>query len=184
MKTLPTNLVGLVLLAPSVHRDRRGSFHESFRASTFEELGIEVSFVQDNQSRSARGVLRGLHFQVGAGQAKLVRCARGSIVDIAVDVRPGSPTFGQWEAFQLDDVNCHQLFIPVGFAHGFQVTSEIADVAYKCSSYYDPASEMTIRWDDPDIGIAWPIPDPALSARDEQAPLLRDTAGLIHFADD
>ena len=185
MKAVETGIAGLLILEPHVFEDDRGFFMETYNNRVFSELtGLDVDFVQDNHSRSSRNVLRGIHYQIKHAQGKLVRVTSGSVFDVAVDLRKSSPTFGQWEAFQLDDVRCHQLFIPVGFAHGFQVTSNIADVTYKCSSYYDPDSEMTIRWDDPDIGIPWPIPEPALSARDEQAPFLRDTAGLIHFADD
>jgi dTDP-4-dehydrorhamnose 3,5-epimerase len=173
VERLPTRLDGLVLIAPAVHRDSRGFFHETYRRDVYANLGVGVEFVQDNHSRSTRGVVRGMHFQVGSGQAKLVRCARGSILDVVVDIRRASPTFGQWEAFTLDDENLHQLFVPVGFAHGFCVTSEVADVVYKCSSYYDEELERGIRFDDPAIGIEWPA-DLELhpSERDSTAPAL------------
>ena len=173
MKRLYTRLDGLVLIEPAVHPDSRGFFHETYRRDLHTGLGVDVEFVQDNHSRSTRGVVRGMHFQIGAGQAKLVRCARGSILDVAVDIRRRSPTFGEWEAFELDDENLHQLFVPVGFAHGFCVTSEVADVVYKCSSYYDGELERGIRFDDPAIGIEWPSGlELQPSERDATAPAL------------
>jgi dTDP-4-dehydrorhamnose 3,5-epimerase len=182
MRALDTRLDGLVLLEPDVHGDGRGFFLESYRENLWAEHGVGDAFVQDNHSRSRRGVVRGMHFSVGDGQAKLVRCARGTILDIAVDLRRGSPTFGGWEAFELDDDSARQLYIPVGFAHGFCVLSELADVTYKCSTYYDGAVERGFRYDDPDVGIAWPQ-DMALlvSERDMQAPLLREIAGELPF---
>jgi dTDP-4-dehydrorhamnose 3,5-epimerase len=182
VKRLPTRLDGPVLIEPTVLPDSRGFFHETYRRNAWAELGVEVDFVQDNHSRSGRGVVRGMHFQVGDGQAKLVRCARGSILDVVVDIRRGSPTFGEWEAFELDDERLLQLFVPVGFAHGFCVTSDVADVVYKCSSYYDGAIERGIRFDDPDVGIAWPAGiELQPSERDATAPLLRDAAPEIPF---
>jgi dTDP-4-dehydrorhamnose 3,5-epimerase len=182
MERLPTRLEGLVLLAPTVHGDDRGFFVETYRADVWAAEGVPTEFVQDNHSRSTRGVVRGMHFQVGSGQAKLVRCARGAILDVVVDIRRESPTFGEWEAHDLDDERLLQLFVPVGFAHGFCVTSEIADVVYKCSSYYDGDLERGIRYDDPDVGIAWPE-DVELhpSTRDVEAPLLRDIAAELPF---
>jgi len=182
VKRLPTRLEGPVLVEPTVFPDSRGFFHETYRRDTFHSLGIDADFVQDNHSRSTRGVVRGMHFQIGAGQAKLVRCARGSILDVIVDIRRKSPTFGQWEAFELDDERLLQLFVPVGFAHGFCVTSEIADVVYKCSSYYDGELERGIRYDDPEVGIEWPE-DVELhpSARDAEAPLLSQIAAELPF---
>ena len=175
MERVDTRLEGPILLRPAVHGDARGFFQETYRRSAFAELGIDADFVQDNHSRSGRGVVRGMHFQTGAGQAKLVRCARGAIFDVVVDIRRGSPTFGRWEAFELDDERHLQLFIPVGFAHGFCVTSEVADVVYKVTSYYDEALERVIAYDDPDVGIAWPAGVELLpSERDASAPLLRD----------
>ena len=176
-----TTLDGLVLIEPVVHGDTRGFFQETYREDAFAELGISVDFVQDNHSRSGRGVLRGLHFQIGEGQAKLVRCARGAIYDVVVDLRRGSPTFGEWEAHQLDDERGLQLYVPVGFAHGFCVTSEVADVIYKCSSYYDPALERGIAFDDPDVGIEWPDLDLTVSERDRTAPRLAEIAGELPF---
>ncbi len=175
VEPLPTALDGPVLLQPALHGDTRGFFLEIYRRSRFEELGIGCDFVQDNHSRSSRGVVRGMHFQLGEGQAKLVRCARGEILDVIVDIRPGSPTFGQWEAHHLDDQSGRQLFVPVGFGHGFCVLSEVADVTYKCSSYYDPELERGFAFDDPDVGIEWPA-ELALvpSERDRRAPRLAD----------
>jgi dTDP-4-dehydrorhamnose 3,5-epimerase len=182
MRALDTRLDGLVLLEPRVHGDGRGFFLESYRANVWAEHGVDDVFVQDNHSRSRRGVLRGMHFAIGDGQAKLVRCARGTILDVAVDLRRESPTFGRWEAFELDDVGARQLYIPVGFAHGFCVLSEIADVTYKCSTYYDGAVERGFRYNDPDVGIPWPQ-DMALlvSERDIEAPLLHEIAGELPF---
>ena len=180
MEVIPTRLDGPVLLRPVVHRDARGFFHESYRRSVFAELGIDDDFVQDNHSRSSRGVLRGMHFQ--DGMAKLVRCARGAIVDALVDIRRGSPTFGQWEAFELNDENLHQLYAPVGFAHGFCVLSESADVVYRCSSYYDPELEGGIHYADPDVGIAWPEGlEWTVSERDANAPTLAEVADALPF---
>ncbi len=140
-------------------------------------------FVQDNHSRSSRGVVRGMHFQIGDGVAKLVRCARGSIVDVAVDLRAGSPTYGRWDAAELDDQNMRSLYVPIGFAHGFCVTSEVADVVYKQSAYYDAAVERGIAWDDPDLAISWPLPLDQLtvSERDAAAPRLADIAAELPF---
>lgn len=172
-----------MLVEPTVHGDSRGFFHETYRRDAYARLGVDADFVQDNHSRSTRGVVRGMHFQVGAGQAKLVRCARGSIVDAVVDIRRGSPTFGEWEAFELDDERLRQLYVPVGFAHGFCVTSEQADVVYKCSSYYDGELERGIRFDDPDVGVAWPAGiELRPSERDATAPLLRDVADALPFS--
>lgn len=184
MRRLPTRLDGLVLIAPTVHRDGRGFFLESFRADDLAQLGIECIWVQDNHSRSARGVLRGLHFTIGTGQAKLVRAARGAVVDVAVDLRRGSPTYGQWESHRLDDVDHHAIFLPVGFAHGFCVVSDVADVVYKCSDYYDGARERGIAFDDPDVGVEWPDLPLTISDRDRDAPLLRDVADELPFVYD
>jgi dTDP-4-dehydrorhamnose 3,5-epimerase len=183
MRRLPTRLDGPVLLEPRVHADARGFFLESYRESTWREHGVDVTrWVQDNHSRSARGVLRGMHFALGEGQAKLVRCGRGRILDVVVDLRRGSPTHGEWEAAELSDENARQLFVPVGFAHGFCVLSEVADVLYKCSSYYDPAVERGIAYDDPDLGIAWPDGlELVVSDRDRHAPRLREVAGELPF---
>jgi dTDP-4-dehydrorhamnose 3,5-epimerase len=173
VKRLATRLEGPILLAPMVRGDERGFFQETYRRNLFAELGIYDEWVQDNHSRSRRGVVRGMHFQ--PGMAKLLRCPRGAILDVLVDIRPGSPTFGRWEAFELNDETHLQLYAPDGFAHGFCVLTEVADVVYKCSAYYDPVAESGFRFDDPDVGIAWPA-DLALqpSARDREAPLLRE----------
>ena len=181
MQAKATALEGALLLDPTVHGDARGFFQETYREDAFAELGIEAEFVQDNHSRSQRGVLRGMHFQVGDGQAKLVRCARGAIHDVIVDLRRGSPTYGEWEAHQLDDERHLQLYVPVGFAHGFCVTSDVADVIYKCSTYYDPELERGIAFDDPDLGIEWPAIDVVVSERDGQAPRLADIADELPF---
>jgi dTDP-4-dehydrorhamnose 3,5-epimerase len=171
MRTLDTELDGPTVLAPAVHGDERGFFVETFRASTLADLGVDVAFVQDNHSRSRQGVVRGMHFQ--PGQAKLVRCARGAILDVLVDIRRGSPQFGQWEAYQLDDVSHHQLFVPDGFAHGFCVLSELADVTYKVTTYYDPATESGFSYEDPEVGIEWPDAESLVgSERDRGAPPL------------
>jgi dTDP-4-dehydrorhamnose 3,5-epimerase len=172
---------GPVLIEPAVHGDARGFFVETYRAEVLAERGIVHDWVQDNHSRSARGVLRGLHFAVDPGQAKLVRCARGSIRDIVVDLRVGSPTFGGWEAAELDDVRHAQLYVPIGFAHGFVVTSEVADVVYKCSAYYDGAKERALAWDDPDVGIDWGVAEPLVSDRDRTAPRLRELQADLPF---
>jgi dTDP-4-dehydrorhamnose 3,5-epimerase len=173
MRRVETRLEGPLLIEPVAHGDARGFFCETYRKNVLAELGVHDEFVQDNHSRSRRGVLRGMHFQ--PGQAKLVRCARGAIVDVIVDIRPGAPSFGSWEAFPLDDEAHHQLYVPDGFAHGFCVTSEVADVIYKVSSYYDPAAESGFRFDDPEVGIEWPAEiEFEVSARDRGAPLLSE----------
>lgn len=170
---MQTRLDGTAVIDPTVHVDERGFFVETFRASTLAELGVRDEWVQDNHSRSRRGVLRGMHFQ--PGMAKLVRCARGAILDVVVDIRAGSPTFGRWEAHELDDERHRQLYVPDGFAHGFCVLSEEADVLYRCSAYYDAELESGFRFDDPDVGIEWPANvELTLSARDRGAPLLRE----------
>jgi dTDP-4-dehydrorhamnose 3,5-epimerase len=182
VKSLPTSLDGLIVLEPTIHGDSRGWFQETYRQNMLADLDITDTFVQDNHSRSARGVLRGLHFQIGdRPQAKLVRCARGAIWDVAVDLRRGSPTYGRWEAWQLDDERGLQLYIPVGFAHGFVVVSDVADVVYRCSDYYDPAGDSGIRFDDPDVAVEWPGGPHSVSDRDAQAPLLADIADQLPF---
>jgi dTDP-4-dehydrorhamnose 3,5-epimerase len=181
VRVLPTALEGPLLIEARVHGDARGFFQETYRRSRLAEVGVDCDFVQDNQSRSSRGVLRGMHFQIGEGQAKLVRCARGAVLDVVVDIRQGSRTYGEWEAHQLDDERLRQLYVPVGFAHGFCVTSDVADVVYKCSSYYDPALERGFRYDDPDVGIEWPGLELQVSERDSDAPLLREVAPALPF---
>jgi len=177
-------LPGLVAIEPSVYPDERGFFCETYRRAWHEEAGLPPDeFIQDNHSRSARGVVRGLHFQVGAGVAKLVRCARGRIVDVAVDLRRGSPTYGRWEAVELDEQSMRQLYVPVGFAHGFCVLSDVADVMYKQTAYYNAEVERGIAWDDPEIGVQWPLPSQELSvsARDAAAPRLSEIADDLPF---
>ncbi len=178
---LETELDGLVLVEPQVHGDERGFLLESFSARAWKALGVDAEFVQDNHSRSSAGILRGLHFQTDPGQAKLVRCVRGKIWDVAVDLRRGSPTYGRWEGYELDDVSHRQLFVPIGFAHGFCVLSEIADVHYKVSSYYDPETEAGIAWNDPEVGVEWPVSDPQVSDRDSGAPMLAEIADELPF---
>jgi dTDP-4-dehydrorhamnose 3,5-epimerase len=175
-------LAGAKLIKPRVHGDGRGFFLESFRAEALTAAGIDAAFVQDNQSRSRHGIVRGMHFQ--PGQAKLVRCARGAIFDVIVDIRVGSATFGAWEGYELDDESHHQLFVPEGFAHGFCVLSDIADVTYKVTSYYDPAREGGFRFDDPAVGIEWPIASEQLvaSARDSDAPTLAELRSALPAA--
>ena len=173
MRRLETRLAGPILLEPVVHGDERGFFQETYRRNVLAELGIHDEWLQDNHSRSRRGVVRGMHFQ--PGMAKLLRCPRGAILDVLVDIRSGSPSFGQWEAFELNDETHQQLYAPDGFAHGFCVLSDVADVVYKCSAYYDRERESGFRYDDPDVGIAWPTDfDVQASARDREAPLLSE----------
>jgi dTDP-4-dehydrorhamnose 3,5-epimerase len=182
VQRLETRLDGPMLIAPAVHRDARGFFHESYRLSRVADFGITEAFVQDNHSRSVRGVVRGMHFMLGGGTSKLVRCGRGSIYDVVVDLRRASPTFGIWEAFELSDENLHQLYVPVGFAHGFCVTSEVADVLYKQSAYFDAALEREIAYDDPDVGIEWPAGiELIVSERDSGAPRLAEIASGLPF---
>jgi len=161
-----TPLAGLLVLRPKVFGDERGFFMETYSRKVFHAAGITEEFMQDNHSRSVRGTLRGLHFQSHPGQAKLVRAARGRVWDVAVDIRPASATFGKWHAVELSDEENNMLYIPVGFAHGFCVLSETAEVMYKCSNVYDPVTESGIAWNDPEIGVAWPVKDPIISKRD------------------
>jgi dTDP-4-dehydrorhamnose 3,5-epimerase len=181
LTALPTELDGPLLLRPDVFGDERGFFAETYRESWLGEHGITGPFVQDNHSRSAYGVVRGLHFQLDPPAGKLVRCGRGSIVDVLVDVRRGSPAFGRWEAYELSDENHHVLWAPPGFAHGFCVTSEVADVLYKQTAYWSPQADRAVQLADPAIGIAWPVPeaDRVISERDASAPRLADVAGLL-----
>jgi dTDP-4-dehydrorhamnose 3,5-epimerase len=178
-RRLETKLEGLVLIEPEVHGDDRGFLVETFRDELWRELGVEMQTAQENHSRSSRNILRGLHFQTSPGQAKLVRCMRGRVWDVAVDLRRDSATYGQWEGYELDDETHRQFLVPVGFAHGFCVLSDVADVAYKLSSLYDPATEAGIAWDDPDVGVEWPISDPMLSERDKTAPKLSEIADRL-----
>jgi dTDP-4-dehydrorhamnose 3,5-epimerase len=181
MKRLPSRLEGPILIEPVVHRDERGFFQETYRRNTYEELGIHDDFIQDNHSRSHRGVVRGMHFQVGNGMAKLVRCAAGAMVDVVVDLRKGSPTYGEWEAFEINEDNLHQIYCPVGFAHGICITSERADVLYKCSAYYDESIERGIAYNDPGIGIEWPDIELIPSERDSTAPRLLEIEDELPF---
>ncbi len=180
-RRLETKLDGVALIEPDVHGDDRGFLVETFRRDAWAEMGIDVEFVQHNQSRSARNTLRGIHFQTAPGQAKLVRCPRGAIFDVAVDLRRDSPTFGQWEGHVLDDERHRQLFVPVGCGHGFAVLSDSADATYLLSSTYDPATEAGIAWDDPDVGVEWPVDEPLLSDRDRSAPTLAEVAKTLPF---
>ena len=182
MERLPTRLEGPVLLEPAVHGDERGFFQETYRQNLFADLGITGTFVQDNHSRSRQGIVRGMHFQVGCGTAKLVRCARGAILDVLVDIRRGSPTFGEWESYELSDENMHIVYAPIGFAHGFCVLSGVADVIYKQDNYYSDEHESGFAWDDPDVGIEWPAGlDLQTSARDRNAPRLAEIADELPF---
>ncbi|MFN7976749.1 MAG: dTDP-4-dehydrorhamnose 3,5-epimerase [Vicinamibacterales bacterium] len=167
-------LDGIKVIQPAVYRDARGFFLETYHEQRYRAAGIDVTFVQDNFSRSSRHTIRGLHMQVATAQAKLVRVVSGAIFDVAVDARPASPTFGRWFGLELSAENFTQLFIPAGFAHGFAVTTAAAEIEYKCSAFYDPADEVAIRYDDPAIGIEWPVTSPVLSARDAAAPRLAD----------
>ena len=176
-----TRLAGVVAVEPAVHGDERGFLVETYSEKSWADAGITTPFVQHNHSRSARNTLRGLHFQTTPGQAKLVRCVRGRIFDVAVDLRRGSETFGQWEGHFLDDETHRQLFVPAGFGHGFCVLSEIADVSYLLSSVYDPATEAGIAWNDPDVGVEWPVDEPLLSQRDTQAPRLAEIKDELPF---
>jgi dTDP-4-dehydrorhamnose 3,5-epimerase len=178
-RLLETRIDGLVLVEPDVFPDSRGFFLETFRANVYAELGIDVDFVQDNHSHSQRGAIRAFHFQLSPGQAKLVRTVRGAVYDVAIDLRRDSPTFGEHEGFELTDENHRQLFVPVGFAHGFCVTSEVADFTYKVSNYYDAATERGIAFDDPDLGVQWPIEEPLVSERDRSNPRLRELASEL-----
>lgn len=169
-----TELEGVWLIENDFPRDERGFFIESYHAERFRELGITTQFVQDNHSRSRRGVLRGVHYQGMSGpQVKLVRCARGAVFDVVVDLRVGSDTFGRWVGVELSDENMRQILVPVGFGHGFVVLSEVADLQYKCSSYYAPGAEGSVAWDNSELAIRWPVDDPILSARDRAAQSLR-----------
>jgi dTDP-4-dehydrorhamnose 3,5-epimerase len=183
MERLETRLDGPILIAPKVLGDERGFFVETYRRSIFAELGIPEEMVQDNHSRSRRGIVRGMHFQIGRGAAKLVRAGRGAIYDVLVDVRSGSPTFGQWEGFELTEENMHMLYCPVGFAHGFCVLSDVADVMYKQSNYYADETERGIAYNDPEVAIAWPLPSDELvpSDRDANAPRLSAIADELPF---
>jgi dTDP-4-dehydrorhamnose 3,5-epimerase len=175
---LPTSLPGVLLIEPEVFGDDRGFFMETYRLDAFRAAGISASFVQDNHSRSARGVLRGLHYQEPNAQGKLVRCTRGAIFDVAVDIRRGSPTFSKWFGIELSDANKLMLWIPPGFAHGFCAMEDGSDLVYKCTTLYDQPSDRAILWNDPEIGIEWPIGEPVLSGKDAKAPRLAEATAL------
>jgi dTDP-4-dehydrorhamnose 3,5-epimerase len=183
MQRLETRIDGPILIAPRVIGDERGFFCETFRRSVYAQLGIGEEMVQDNHSRSRRGIVRGMHFQIGEGAAKLVRCGRGEIFDVVVDLRRGSPTFGQWEGFRLNEENMHTFYCPIGFAHGFCVLSDVADVLYKQSNYYSDETERGIAYNDPDVGIDWPMPSELVvaSERDSSAPRLSEIADSLPF---
>ena len=173
MNVIPTKLKDCVIIEPKVFGDERGFFLETFQAERYREKAcIGLAFVQDNHSRSQKGVLRGLHFQKTKPQGKLVRVVRGEVFDVAVDIRKGSPSFGQWEGVILSEENKRQFWVPPGYAHGFVVLSEIADFEYKCTDYYDPSDEGSLIWNDSQVGIDWPLDNPTLSAKDSTAPTL------------
>jgi dTDP-4-dehydrorhamnose 3,5-epimerase len=182
MKITKTELVGVVILEPRVFEDPRGFFFESYQAERYAAAGLPARFVQDNHSHSVVGTIRGLHYQLRHPQAKLVRVIRGSVLDVAVDIRRGSPTFRQWVAVELSAANRRQLFIPAGFAHGFCVSTEPSDVEYKCSEYYVADDQQGIIWNDPSLAISWPIPQPQLSEKDQlYKPLTDDRSDLPAF---
>ena len=179
MKFTQTDLPGVIVVELEVFRDSRGFFVESFHAEKFATGGIDATFVQDNHSRSRRGTLRGLHAQKDYPQGKLVRATRGVVFDVAVDVREGSPTFGRWVGYELSEENFRLLYIPVGFVHGFCVLSETADVEYKCTDFYRPGDELGGAWNDPEIGIDWPVEQPLLSENDAANPALAARRGRL-----
>jgi dTDP-4-dehydrorhamnose 3,5-epimerase len=182
MRRSDTRLEGPKLIELEVLGDERGFFCETFRQNVFADLGISEPMVQDNHSRSARGIVRGMHFQIGQGTSKLIRCARGAILDVIVDIRRGSPTYGQWEAFELTDENMRVVYCPIGFAHGFCTLSDVADVIYKQSNYYSGELERGFKYDDPDVGIAWPEGlELRPSQRDARAPRLAEIASELPF---
>lgn len=178
MQFIPTDLPEVVIVEPDVHRDARGFFVETWHAEKYAAGGLDARFVQDNHSRSARGTLRGLHAQLVHPQGKLVRCSQGALYDVAVDIRRGSPSFGRWVGVELTADNFRQLWVPEGFAHGFCVTSETAELQYKCTDVYDPTGEITIAWNDPGLAIEWPVEAPLVSDKDAAGRPLAD------FADD
>ncbi|MGD2115018.1 MAG: dTDP-4-dehydrorhamnose 3,5-epimerase [Acidobacteriota bacterium] len=176
MNVHETDLPGVLLVEPRVHRDHRGFFLETYHRDRYAEHGIDATFVQDNHSRSGAGILRGLHAQGRHPQGKLVRAVEGAIFDVAVDIRRGSPTFARWVGYELSADNFRQLYIPPGFAHGFCVLGDHAQVEYKCTDFYAPGDELTALWSDPEIGIDWPLDDPVLSDKDGGAPTLQELA--------
>lgn len=174
MEVIATPIQGVLLIKPKVWRDARGYFVETWQRQRYSEAGVNLPFVQDNRSRSVRGTLRGLHFQRTFPQGKLVSVSSGAVFDVAVDIRKGSPTFGQWYGAELTCENQHQLWVAPGLAHGFCVLSDSADFSYKCTELYHPEDEGSVRWNDPDLGIVWPVADPLVSAKDAAAPLFKD----------
>jgi len=174
MNVTETQLAGVLIIEPKVFGDARGFFKETFQAERYREAGIEYTFVQDNYSRSQKGVLRGLHFQITKPQGKLVSCPKGAVFDVAVDIDPESTTYGQYVGVELTEENHKQLWVPPGYAHGFCVLSETADFQYKCADYYDPSDEGGVIWNDPDVAIEWPITDPSLSSKDALLPTLAE----------
>ena len=182
MEIEATAIAGVRLIRPVVHGDTRGFFLETWHADRYAEAGIDLPFVQDNHSRSTQGILRGLHLQTEKPQGKLVRVVHGEIFDVAVDVRPDSPTFGEWAAVSLSATNRRQLWVPPGFVHGFCVLTDGAEVLYKCSELYDPGDEIGVRWDDPDLGIEWPIAEPAVSDKDAALPRLAELRPRLEAA--
>lgn len=179
MRFIPTPVAGVIVVEPDVYRDARGFFLETFHAGKYREGGISATFVQDNQSRSVGRTIRGLHLQLRNPQGKLIRVIEGEIFDVAVDLRRGSATFGQWTGVTLSASNFKQCYVPSGFAHGFAVTSEFAQVEYKCTSFYDRDDEVGVAWDDPSLAITWPVTDPILSDRDRQHPTLKEMAAQL-----
>ena len=177
MKVIETQLAGVLIVEPKVFGDHRGFFLETFQVERYRDVGIGLPFVQDNHSRSQRGVLRGLHFQRTRPQGKLVSVSRGAVYDVAVDINPDSPTCGQYVGVELNDENHRQLWVPPGYAHGFCVLSEVADFQYKCTDLYFPADEGGLLWSDPDVNIPWPLDTPQLSAKDQANPTLRQLLG-------
>jgi dTDP-4-dehydrorhamnose 3,5-epimerase len=179
LKFLDAGLDGVIVIEPDVYRDERGFFVETYRADKYSEAGLSLKFVQDNQSRSVRGTIRALHAQRNAAQGKLVRAVSGEILDVVVDIRRFSPTFLKWISVELSAENFRQIYVPPGFAHGICIVSEVAEIAYKCTDYYDPADELRIIWNDPAIGIKWPVSTPILSAKDRDAQTLSAQMDLL-----
>jgi dTDP-4-dehydrorhamnose 3,5-epimerase len=179
MRVIPTEIPDVLVIEPSVYSDERGFFFESYHAERYESFGIKGSFVQDNHSRSVRNTVRGLHLQIARPQAKLIRVLVGEIFDVAVDVRVGSPTFRRWVGVKLSAGSFRQYYIPEGFAHGFSVLTDIAEIEYKCTDFYDPAGQLGVAWNDPDLAIPWGVTAPIISDRDRANPTLRDVEALL-----
>lgn len=182
MQVERTPIEGLLIIIPTIYEDHRGFFFESYNEVRFREIGIDLNWAQDNHAKSTRNTVRGLHFQRGKGQAKLVRCVRGCVWDVAVDIRPDSPTLGEWHGIELSEGNKKMFLIPVGFAHGYAVLSDEAETLYKCSNVYDPQLEDGILWNDPDIGVKWPVTSPVLSERDQRAQTLKQYLDSLRSA--